>query len=68
MEQLKLLLIEEKALNSHAKEIINALLNSGCEVRADKKVNKLFKWKIKKSYRKRLEDRISGCNYFNQGS
>ena len=26
------LLIEEKALNSHAKEIINALLNSGCEV------------------------------------
>ena len=36
-------LIEEKALNSHAKEIINALLNSGCEVRVDKKVNKLLK-------------------------
>ena len=43
------LLIEEKALNSHAKEIINALINSGCEVRADKKVNKLFKGKLKKT-------------------
>ena len=41
------LLIEEKALKSHAKEIINALLNSGCEVRADKKVNKLFNGKLK---------------------
>ena len=41
------LLIEEKALNSHAKEIINALLNSGCEVRVDK-VNKLFEGKLKK--------------------
>ena len=37
------LLIEERALSSHAKEIINALLNSGCEVRADKKINKLLK-------------------------
>ena len=36
------LLIEEKALNSHAKEIVNALLSLGCEVRADKKVNKFF--------------------------
>ena len=36
-------LFEENALKSHAKEIINSLLNSGCEVRADKKVNKLFK-------------------------
>ena len=32
-----------KALNSHAKEIINALLNSGCEIRVDKKINKIFK-------------------------
>ena len=46
------LLIEEKALNSHAKEIINALLNSGCEVRADEKVNKLFKGKLKKTIEK----------------
>ena len=46
------LLIEEKALNSHAKKIINALLNSGCEVRADKKVNKLYKGKLKKTTEK----------------
>ena len=43
------LLIEEKALGSHAKEIINALLDSGCEVRADKKINKIFKEKLKKT-------------------
>ncbi len=45
-------LIEENALKSHAKEIINALLNSGCEVRADKKVNKLFQGKLKKAIEK----------------
>ena len=37
------ILIEEKALNTHAKDIINALLNSGCEVRADKKLTKFLK-------------------------
>ncbi len=36
------LLIEEKALKSHAKKIIEALVNSGCEVRVDDKINKLF--------------------------
>ena len=41
------LLIEEKALNSHAKEVINALIESGCEVRVDSKINKLFKNKLK---------------------
>jgi len=46
------LLIEEKALNSHAKKIIDALLNSGCEVRADKKINKIFKGKLKKTTEK----------------
>ncbi len=46
------LLVEEKALKSHAKEIINALLNLGCEVRADKKVNELFKGKLKKTTEK----------------
>ena len=46
------LLIEEKALSSHGKEIINALLNSGCEVRADRKVNKLFRGKLKKTVEK----------------
>ena len=45
-------LIEENALKSHAKEIINALLNSGCEVRADKKINKLFQGKLKKTKEK----------------
>ena len=46
------LLIEEKALGSHAKEIIKTLLNSGCEVRVDKKINKIFKGKLKKATEK----------------
>ena len=41
------LLIEKKALKSHAKEIINSLLKSGCEVRVDNKINKLFDNKLK---------------------
>jgi len=41
------LLIEERALKTHAKEIINSLVNSGCEVRVDGKINKLFKNKLK---------------------
>ena len=41
------LLIEEKAINSHAKEIIHSLVNSGCEVRVDSKINKLFNGKLK---------------------
>ena len=41
------LLIEEKAVKSHAKEIINSLLSSGCEVRVDNKINKLFKKKLR---------------------
>jgi glutamate-5-semialdehyde dehydrogenase len=41
------LLIEEKALKSHARNIIEALVNSGCEVRVDKKINKLFKNKFR---------------------
>ena len=40
------LLINEKVLNTHAREIINMLLGSGCEVRVDKKINKLFKNKL----------------------
>ena len=46
------LLIEEKALTSHAKEIISALRDSGCEVRVDRKINKLFKGKLKKAREK----------------
>jgi glutamate-5-semialdehyde dehydrogenase len=41
------LLINEKILNTHAKEIVNSLINSGCEVRVDKKINKIFKNKLK---------------------
>ena len=41
------LLIEEKALKTHAKEIINTLIESGCEVRVDNKINKLFQNKLK---------------------
>jgi len=41
------LLIEENALSSHAKEIVSTLVSSGCEVRVDKKINKIFKGKLK---------------------
>ena len=41
------LLIDEKALKSHAFEIVNTLKKSGCEVRVDYKINRLFKNKLK---------------------
>ncbi len=44
---LETLLINEKVLSSHGKKIINSLMNSGCEVRVDSKINKLFKNKLK---------------------
>ena len=44
---LETLLIDEKALNSHGKSIINTLIDSGCEVRVDQKINKLFQNKLK---------------------
>ena len=43
------LLIDEQALSSHAKKIIQSLINSGCEVRVDSKINRLFKNKLKKA-------------------
>ena len=46
------LLIDEKAINIHAKEIVQSLINSGCEVRVDNKINKLFKGKLKKAVEK----------------
>tara|TARA_B100001057_G_scaffold434206_1_gene463674 strand:- start:5658 stop:6899 length:1242 start_codon:yes stop_codon:yes gene_type:complete len=46
------LLIDEKAIKSHAKEIIQSLINSGCEVRVDSKINKLFRGKLKKASEK----------------
>ena len=44
---LETLLINEKVLNSHGVPIINRLINAGCEVRVDKKINKIFKNKLK---------------------
>ena len=44
---LETLLIDEKALKSHGKIIIDSLINSGCEVRVDNKINKIFKNKLK---------------------
>ncbi|MAW17358.1 MAG: glutamate-5-semialdehyde dehydrogenase [Candidatus Pelagibacter sp. TMED272] len=41
------LLIDQKAIKTHAKEIIESLIDSGCEVRVDGKINKLFKNKLK---------------------
>ncbi len=41
------LLINEKILKTHAKEIINELIKFGCEVKVDKKINKIFKNKLK---------------------
>ena len=46
------LLIEEKAIKSHAREIIQSLISSGCEVRVDNSINKLFKDKLKKAKEK----------------
>ena len=46
------LLIDKKAINSHAKEIIQSLINEGCEVRVDSNINKLFKGKLKKATEK----------------
>ncbi|MDA9624969.1 glutamate-5-semialdehyde dehydrogenase [Candidatus Pelagibacter bacterium] len=41
------LLINENISNFCAKEIVRSLINSGCEVLVDKKINKLFKNKLK---------------------
>ncbi len=44
---LETLLVNDKVLNSHLKPIINHLVNLGCEIRVDKKINKLFNNKFK---------------------
>ena len=43
------LLIDQKALKSHGKIIINSLIDAGCEVRVDNAINKLFRYKLKKA-------------------
>ena len=43
------LLIDENAIKTHSKQIISSLINAGCEVRVDKKINRFFKNKLKKA-------------------
>ena len=43
------LLINEKIVSSFGVKIINSLINKGCEVRVDNKINKLFKNNLKKA-------------------
>ena len=44
---LETLLIEKSAIKSHGIPIINSLIEEGCEIRVDKKINKFFKNKLK---------------------
>ena len=46
---LETLLIDRNAVRTHAKSIINSLITSGCEVRVDKNINKIFNNKLKKA-------------------
>ena len=41
------LLISERVSKNHIIEIINSLIKSGCEVRVEKKINKIFKNKLR---------------------
>ncbi len=43
------LLINEKIVSSFGVKIINSLIDKGCEVRVDNKINKLFKNNLKKA-------------------
>ena len=49
---LETLLIQESAIQSHGIPIIQALIRRGCEVRVDKKINKIFKGKLKSANNK----------------
>ncbi len=49
---LETLLVDKNAIHSHAKEVINSLIESGCEVRVDNRLNKIFKNKLKKAVEK----------------
>ena len=46
------LLIDRDAVKSHAKEIIQSLINAGCEVRVDNELNRLFNNRLKKAKEK----------------
>ena len=46
---LETLLINERIISSHGTKIINALIDEGCEIRVDSKINKYFDYKLKKT-------------------
>ncbi len=46
---LETLLINERIISSHGTKIINALIDEGCEIRVDNKINKYFDYKLKKA-------------------
>ena len=52
---LETLLINEKILSSFGKKIINDLIDRGCEVRVDNRINKIFYYKLKKAKKKDWE-------------
>ena len=49
---LETLLLNEKIILSHGNKIIKSLINQGCEVRVDDKINKRFGYKFKKATEK----------------
>ena len=49
---LETLLIHEKIVLSHGFKIINSLIDNGCEVRVDNKINKHFNYKLKRADKK----------------
>ncbi len=44
---LETLLLNEKIIKTHGKIIINSLIKAGCEIRVDKKINKIFQNKLR---------------------
>ena len=46
------LLIDQNALKTHAKDIINSLIKSGCKVKVDNRINRLFNNKLTKAKEK----------------
>ncbi len=44
---LETLLLNEKIIKTHGKIIINSLIKAGCEIRVDKKINKVFQNKLR---------------------
>ncbi len=49
---LETLLLNQKIISSHGIKIINALIDEGCEVRVDNKINKHFDYRLKRASEK----------------